>query len=334
MKNKNPVPIIKDGPNKSIVFHHADLDGYNGAQICQRWLQEKVDPRHEVKLVMCGYESVNKYAEDTFKEADQWRYILIVDISINQELSLASPENVYIFDHHDTSKYLLDMSPRFYWDEKYCGAVVAWKALFGSSKKDKALMKLMKVCNDFDMWQGDNEQPPKISFDMNALFWKDTNKWFNEFYNGFDKFTDDQQEIIDEHWRMQEELFENIIGKFTFEPKDPNHPHVLLLTGDDNRFDSNWWCNKLIREEGINIVIQWRVEKSRLSVRTSKDRMDWLHAGEWLQDNIQNIHNSKGGHKHAAGCSVDGMTVEEVEGICRKLEVLCNDHFSKKVNIA
>lgn len=324
MKNKTPFPVISEGPDQSIVFHHSDLDGFNGGQICQKWLEEQFGDNHQVKLVKVGYEQVNPLAEDTFKDSGDWRYIMFVDISINEELATSAPENTFIFDHHDTSNYLLDMNSRYYWNEKYCGAVVAWQALFGG-RKDKKFMKLMKICNDYDMWQGDDGQPPKLSFDMNALFWKDPEKWFLDFYDGFEGFSDEQQQILDDHWKMQDDIWEKMF-KHVYDGEDPQ---VLFLEGNDARFDCNWWYNKLLREDGIKIVFHLRAERDRVSVRTSRD-MDWFHIGEWLKDNIHNIHNSKGGHRHAGGCSTEGMEVDEIIEVGQKLEDICKAHFNKQ----
>ena len=326
MLNKTPVPILQDGPNCSIVFHHGDLDGFNGAQICQRWLEEQYGDKHEIKLVRSVYETINVQAAETFAEADEWRYIMFVDISINEELSENAPDNVYIFDHHDTSKFIQGMNDRFYWNEKYCGAVVAWRALFGNDNRDKKLLKLMKICNQYDMWQGDNGQPPKISFDMNALFWMNPTKWFIDFYDGFDGFSKEQQKLIDGHWKLQDEMWE-AIDKHVYDT-EKDVPHVLFLMGNDIRFDCNWWYNHLIRDEGINAVIHYRPEKDRISMRTSVDRMSWLHSGEWLREMANDPEIPAGGHKHAAGCTTAKMQLDDVILLGQKLEELCDEHFS------
>ena len=322
--SKRFIEPIMDGPNRSIVFHHGDLDGYNGAQICQKWLEENFGDSHEIMLVKSTYENVNPMAVETFKESEDWRYIMFVDISIKEEFAVDAPDNVYIFDHHDTSSYLAGMNPRFYWNEKYCGAVVAWHALFGK-KKDKDFMKLMKICNQYDMWEGDDGQPPKISFDMNALFWIDPDKWLIDFYDGFTGFTRDQQRLIDNHWKQQDEMWEKMF-KHVYDAETPN---VLFIEGSDSRFDCNWWYNHLIREEGLNVVIHLRADRDRLSVRTSKDRMSWFHAGEWLQENIINTNNAKGGHRHAAGSSTEGMEVDDIIDIGQKLEDICKERFAQ-----
>lgn len=323
MFNKNKVKVITDGPNQSIVFHHGDLDGYNGAQICQKWLEEQFGDSHYIKLVNCTYENINPFAKPTFEDNHEWRYIMIVDISVNEELASLAPENVYIFDHHDTSNYLIDMNPNFYWNEKYCGAVVAWKALFGE-RKDKSFFKLMKICNNYDMWQGPDGYPVKECFDMNALFWHNPKKWFLDFYDGFSGYNEKQQKIIDTHWSVQSKIWDEKISKHIY---DDDQTNVFFIEGNDSRFDCAWWYNDLIVNEGFNVIVHLRAEKDRLSVRTSKERMDWFHIGEWLKDNITNEYNSKGGHRHAGGCSTKGLEIDEILEIGQKLENICKEHF-------
>lgn len=320
--NNKEVPVFKSGPNGSVVFHHNDLDGYNGAQVCYKWLKEKIGEDHDINMIPCGYEHVNPFAEEEFEKAENSRYIIFVDISINEELAKTAPDNVFIFDHHDTSDYLDGMSDHYYWNGKYCGSVVAWKALFGG-RKDKKFLQLLKICNNYDLWKGDDGQPPQLSFDMNALFWNKPSKWFTDFFDGFDGFTKEQKEQIEYHWQLQEEIFEKYITKVELD-------NVIFIEGNPKDWDCNFCYNKLIRQEGYNVVFHWRADRERVSVRTSKDRMDWWHAGEWLSNNIHNIHNSKGGHRHAAGCSTDGMEMEEVFENVMKIEEECQQHFGKK----
>ena len=323
MAKRAKVPIIHNDRMKSVIIHHGDLDGYNGAQVCNKWFETHVEDSHEIIRRRATYENVNDIVSAYTIDHEEYRYILIVDISITEDLALSAPDNLYIFDHHDTSSYLNGMNDRYYWEHEYCGAVVAWKALF-SGAPEKPFKKLMKICNDYDMWQGNDGEPPKISFDMNTLFWLDPDKWYKKFYDGFSHFDDGDQAYLDKFWDIQDDLWENVIDKLVY---DEENKDVIMLFVNDGQWDANWWSNKLIRHDGYNAVIVIRADRDKLSLRTSKDRMGWFHGGEWLQENIINDNGSKGGHQHAAGCSLVGVSNDEILEIGMKIQVLCDEHF-------
>ena len=307
--NKNPVPIFQTGPNKSIVLSHSDLDGCNALQVCFRWLKEKIGPSHSVEYKNMTYEHINGMAEEIFKEADQYRYILIGDISVNEELSKRLPPNCFIFDHHDTSKYL-ESHPQCYWKHGHCGSVVAWMALYADRTPTPAFGRLMSMCNHYDLWFGNpTGGPPQKSIDLNVIYQKlGYTKFFEKFYDGFIEFDQDDISMIKTHWKNQEEAIKNT----DHIPYDGNNVLMLIMT--DQRLDPNYWCNKYI-VDGMKAVFIYYPNSNRLSLRINKCLSEKFHGGYFLQKNIQNTNNSKGGHAAAAGCSVEGMQIDDILNI-------------------
>jgi hypothetical protein len=313
--NKNEVPIFATGPDKSIVLCHSDLDGCNALQVCYRWLKEKVGKTHTIEFKNMTYEHINPVAEEIFKEHEQYRYILIGDISVNEDLSKRLPPNCFIFDHHDTSKYL-ESHPQCYWKHGHCGSVVAWMALYPNQKPSPAFGRLMSICNQYDLWFGNPAGgPPQQAIDMNVLQRKyGYNRFFEKFYDGFEEFDDEDLRIIGKHWEDQKDAIEKT-------DKVEYGDDVLLLIMFDERLDPNYWCNKFI-VDGKKAVLVLYPNSKRLSLRINKSLSGKFHGGFFLQKNIQNTNNSKGGHELAAGCSVAGMSEDDILGIG---EVLKNE---------
>lgn len=304
--NKSPIPIFKTGPNKSQVISHSDLDGCNSAQVCTKWLKDNFGIKHEVDCRPMTYEYINGLAENLFKEADQYRYILIADICISEELTKVMPKNCFIFDHHDTSKYMENYS-QCYWKHGQCGSVVAWMALYPHTKPSPSFGKLMSICNNYDMWRGDeNGGPPQASFDMNAIYFKmGYTKFFEKFYAGFDGFDPVESKIIKDHWANQKVVI-NATDKLEYNDK------VLMLIVSDQRIDANYWCNNYIKQGKLAVFVYYP-SSNRLSLRINKCLSGKFHGGYFLRDVIKNINGSKGGgHELAAGCSVEGVSVDEI----------------------
>lgn len=299
------VPIKSEGPNKSLVLCHGDLDGINGLQVCYKWLEENIGSDHEIEWTNCNYENINPRCSFYWKNWKEYRYIMLVDICCDEDHARSAPENVYIFDHHDTSNFIVGMSERYFWKHEYCGAMVAWKYLF-NEKPDKKFGRLLKICNDYDMWQGPDGRPPQISHDLNCLLkYYGFSKFFQKFYDGFDGFDNKEDNYIKSYWESQKQIW-----KETVKEKIGENVCFIMIVNDS--LDSNFYCDKLIRDKGFDVVFVIRPHRDRLSVRASESAAEWWHAGQWLKENVNNSNNSKGGHAMAAGCSTEGMEDEAI----------------------
>lgn len=299
------VPKLK-GPDQSIVIHHGDFDGIVGEMICEKWLYDVCGEDHEVHFRNSSYEKINPICSDIWKDHKEYRYIILVDICCDKEHAESAPSNVFIFDHHDTSSFIIGMNDRYFYEEKWCGAVVAWKYLYGG-KPDKKLGKLLKLCDNYDMWRGnaDGTAPPKESFDANTIQRKYGFKDFRErFWDGFDGYTEEEYNYIDSFWKRQKKEWK--------EATKVQEGKVLFVVNESQILDINFWCDQMLRKKGFHMVIVFYMGRDRLSVRVSKEGTEWIHGGYWLREVIHNDNNSKGGHAQAAGCSVEGMPIDDV----------------------
>lgn len=297
---------------KSAIIAHGDLDGVVGAQICHKWIKQKEGPDHDIIVIPASYESVNDSARELF-ENNEYKHIHIVDISINEELFKIMPKNCLIMDHHDTSRFILGHE-NCVWKHEYCGAVVAWKHLFPGAAMSKPFNRLLGLANEYDMWLG--EKGPRLAcHNLNAIYrlyrFKD---FFDKFYDGFDDFTTDEKDYLDSYWKRQQKILDD-------SQKISYGEDVVMVIATDELLDTNYWCNYLLTEENFNVVIFLYPHKERISLRSSK-RVNWFHSGYWIRENVQNIHNSKGGHQQAAGCSTDGMPIDDVILLGKKLQDL------------
>lgn len=317
---------MTEGPDKSVIFYHGDLDGINGLMVCYKWLEENLGGYHNIEYVAAQYENVNELAKNYFELHDDYRYILFVDISVNEEMAKSAPTNCFIFDHHDTSEYLKGMNDRFFHDSRYCGAVVAWKALF-RKKPTKEFGKLMKLCNFYDLWLGPDGKPgfpEQTCHDLNLLVQKYGHSDFMaRFYDGFTGFNREEKIYIKKYWVAQEKAWEQV-------DKIPFGDDVLMIyVGKDQSIDCNWWSHYNLDQVGYKIVMTIWSESDRMSMRSSRD-LDWFHCGDWLVEHITNTNNSKGGHANAGGCSLEGMSSDEVINIGIMLQELCDERKTKK----
>lgn len=312
------VPIIEKGPNKSVILCHGDLDGINGLQVCYKWISQYMGADHEIEWLNCNYENVNPRCSYYWENSKDYRYIMLVDISCDEEHAKSAPQNVFIFDHHDTSKFMIGLSDRFFWKGEYCGAMVAWKYLF-NKKPDPYFGKLLKICNDYDMWQGPGGRPPQISHDLNCLMRHyGFSKFFQRFYDGFDGFTKEEKKFVKRYWDSQKEIWKETI-------KEKIGDNVVFVIIENDGLDTNFYCDKLLRDKGYDVVFVFRQDRNRLSVRASDRAAEWWHAGEWLRVNVHNSNNSKGGHAQAAGCSTEGMDDDAVLDLAIKVQEIFED---------
>jgi oligoribonuclease NrnB/cAMP/cGMP phosphodiesterase (DHH superfamily) len=300
---------------KSLVLSHGDLDGCVGAMVCKKYIQNKEGKEHEVVCIPCSYENINDYAREAFEKTTEYKYILVVDICFNEELLKIKPANCWVYDHHDTSKFIIGKD-QCYWEEKYCGAVVAWKNLFAGEKMTPAFKMLMGYANDYDMW-GSGAGPKQKSHDLNAVYnYYRYQDFFEKFYDGFESFTGEEADYLKSYWNKQQEILDAT-------PQVSYGDDVLFLMISDERLDANYWSDKFLRKDGFNVVISIRPHKNRLSMRSTAKH--GFHAGFWLQKNVQNSNNSKGGHAKAAGCSTEGMTEEEILQLGVKVQAWYDD---------
>lgn len=298
--------------NKSVIIAHGDLDGCVGAQICHKWIKQKEGQDHEIILIPSSYESVNDSAREVF-ENNEYKHIHIVDICFSEELLPLMPDNCWVFDHHDTSKHILGHK-NCVWKHEYCGAVVAWKHLFPGVKMSKPFNKLLGLANEYDMWIGE-KGPRKICHDLNNIYrLYRFNDFFDKFYDGFDEFSSEETEYLESFWRRQQTIL-NDSEKISY------GDDVVMIICNNELFNVNYWCNHFLTEENFNVIIILYPHSERLSMRSSK-RVDWFHSGYWIRDNVQNVHNSKGGHQRAAGCSIDGMPINDVLLLGKKIQDL------------
>jgi oligoribonuclease NrnB/cAMP/cGMP phosphodiesterase (DHH superfamily) len=298
--------------NKSLVLSHGDLDGCVGAMVCKKYITQLEGNDHEVLCSPCSYETINDMASEAFQNAKDYKHILVVDICFNEELLKIKPDNCRVFDHHDTSRFIIGKKD-CHWEEKYCGAVVAWKYLFPGVKMTKQFNRLMGLANEYDMWIG-AKGPRKICHDLNVIYnhYKYSD-FFDKFYDGFECFSGEENDYLTSYWNKQEEILADTT-------KVEYGKDVVFLMVSDERLDCNYWCNHFLHEYKYNVIITVRPHKNRLSMRSS-DRIDF-HSGFWLRDNIKNSNNSKGGHRKAGGCSVEGMTEDEILEIGSKIQAL------------
>jgi oligoribonuclease NrnB/cAMP/cGMP phosphodiesterase (DHH superfamily) len=313
-------------PKHAFVFHH-DLDGFVSYIVLHKWASQHLPISSVGEYYNCNYNTVDKTCKELFENAHKYSHILISDISVSKELAETAPENVHIFDHHDTSSYLKDMRPNYHWESQFCGAAVTWKHLFKGTKIPPEFHTLLKHTNNYDLWKGDNG-PAKVCHDLNILVGKYTpNQFLERFYEGFTGFTEEETTYIAEYWGKQKKLYQEA-------EKQHYGEKVLLLLVNDKELNINFWGNYLLNK-GFDVVMMVKtyLEKRTMSLRASKRVTDAgiFHCGNWLQANVMNESNRGGGHANAGGCSLVGISDDILLEYGNKiLEVLNHEKLNVK----
>jgi oligoribonuclease NrnB/cAMP/cGMP phosphodiesterase (DHH superfamily) len=273
------------------VFTDCDLDGA-ASLLAFKWL---VKPKHLTYNIVRVNDFRERFLEWQKRHSiKSYEKIFILDLDVSQDsLDIVDHENIVIIDHHDTHVQNKD---------KYKNATTlienytsCAKLLYTKFHKDGDLTPnqqlLILLADDYDSYT----LKLKESYELNVLYWNYQGDRFkkleDDFRNGFFKFNNFQQNIINFHTRKLKRL------KDTIEVHTANIP----IKNEDRKFVSTF-ADSCINEIAEHIISKYNADigmvvnlkTKKVSVRKAED-CD-VHVGELCQKLFKG-----GGHEYAGG---------------------------------
>lgn len=303
--------------NKKIhVCVHLDLDGGASAICIINHIKQKYGMHTEYNLHFATYKNIEYYIERLLDHPETIEKLFIADIHISPELA----KDVYqelgdrfiLLDHHDSAKNLIGIPNCIISTSgKMCGAAMCYKYLLKDVGLEyKHLTKLVALANDYDLWK--HLLPNNIAKNMNYIFYHYWGEKFVErFQMGFDRFTKEEQSIIDQKWKDIEESFTTTKFIDVLE-NDPLHKNkfCVIPVSDNKDGEVNELCEYALKKLNYHIVMYVNSKKRKVSVRTSSRVLEkGLHVGNFNMENAWG-----GGHPTAGGFSY--YDDEQLETIC------------------
>lgn len=266
-----------------MILHisHNDLDGVSCGVLTKKFLKD-------VDNMFCNYNEIDDILEEvSLKKYDQ---VLITDMSPGKRglREILGETEVIVIDHHETSKWLTEMTPAVH-DITKCATLLTYEWLKSKGYDVSEYQELAECVNDYDMWHLKRED----SLQMNMLFMKlGVNRFLERFskkpYSGF---SEDEKLIVElETERRDKYLY--AAAKSAELIRDPQGLDVYLVFAEEYNSELG---NYIIKEMGADYVTIINMQKRKVSLRSRKD----------VDVRIIAESNGGGGHKNAAGFSID-----------------------------
>lgn len=279
---------------KSFIFTDCDLDGA-GSYMMWPWFTGGC-PDYMVTRVN-DFESRYKgwLAAGNLDKYDRV-YVLDLDVSSIDCFDLIDNEKVTIIDHHQSH---VDNIHKYkhakLYVSKNTSCIKSVYTLFKKSGKelDQAKKMFIAMVDDYDSYTLKIPQ----SYHLNLIFWNyqgdRLNKLLTDFRNGFNSFTDEQQNIINFYLRKLDNIKKNL-----------DIHHAVIPIGDTKyRFVSvfadeciNEVADHVIKNSKADVGMVVNLKSNKVSIRKSKTCE--LKLGSFA---TKMFGDNGGGHDDAAG---------------------------------
>lgn len=327
--------------NFLLIYHKEDNDGVVSAALLYDWILNKLNTSKEnINLLPADYNILSKFAEAYSREEqlkelhEEYDTIVMTDISFNnikfmQKLYDEFNNDFIWFDHHapiiNTSyKYKFGDCPGIRNTNK-SAILCVYEYLydtFNLDYNDKKIPELLRILSAWDSWTYERE-----GYDFDYV--KNINKGVTDKYgldiykilNDIDKFKSlDQIELINglnKHGKLLNEYedrkMENIIKNsgdcswqiWDFDKENSAHPIIHKACAIFHQGATNSTMFKCLRKKGIRhgLVFKHQPDGNWVLSMYNIDDNDNFHCGDFLRAKYNG-----GGHKGAAGCTLDEKT--------------------------
>jgi len=285
--------------SKILSVSHNDLDG----------VVSQIILGHVFKNIT--YLNTSFYKIDSVLESieyDKYDFVFLTDIHPDRRENLDLSDKIILLDHHESA---LDCNKPEKMHFVVVGHCAAWltkrfvKKYYGLSLEH--LDDMVRLTNDYDMWE---LKYPESKLLNDVMFYLYRPKKFRDnFFDGRTTFTEDEKIWLEERAKEFEKLYESLT-LFDFDK-------INGCIAQSREF-INEICDKLMNEEGYEIIFVRNPSNERVSVR---HRIEGLNAGEILK-------NLKigGGHAQSAG-----FFANDIHDFKEKIEKL-EEIIYKKIN--
>lgn len=298
------------------IITHQDLDGGASAIMVINYLMNKYGKNIKYAVAFKTYTNVDLYTEQILNN-NIYEKIFITDISVQEHVAKDFPDNVFVFDHHDTADRLSPF-PNCIVETSgnYCGASLCYeKLLKDNGYGSKPLNALAKIADDYDNWR--HLLPHKVAKNLNFIFyyyWGE--KFIERFLSGFNGFTNEEKKFLKDKWKKIEEDQANLqeIDLIADDKKNKNKVAFCILKDDSNEI--NELADYLLEQKNYKVAILANARLKRISIRANKniDNPDF-HVGRINEELVKNTNVRGGGHTKAGGLGYTDM--DHLESICQ-----------------
>ncbi|NCQ52082.1 hypothetical protein GW796_09345 [archaeon] len=166
---------------------HWDLDGITSVINVLNFIPKNADYQWKAS----GYTKIDKLIDEIDKDFD---VLFITDLNYTEQQlrkigSFKTDKNIIIYiDHHVYEFDVHDLCEKLHitlkLDSSKCACIQLYEFL--NNSKISHLYELNRIVNIYDIWDTSNEDFMKLSYPLNALFWKyNAEKFIEKFKNGY-----------------------------------------------------------------------------------------------------------------------------------------------------
>jgi oligoribonuclease NrnB/cAMP/cGMP phosphodiesterase (DHH superfamily) len=289
------------------LFTHTDLDGIGCAVLAT------LSFRNNVAIEYCNYDEIDSKVLDFVKfNKEPINTMYITDISTTEETAkeIDGKCRIRLFDHHVTATHL-NKYPWAVVDTTVCGTSLFYEHLTGSFKlqMNKTLDTFVDLVNSYDTWEWkkSNNQHAKMLHDILTILGRD--KFIEEYVeilkNESDLFPQNFIDLLKGEDIKRDEYISSKIKEVVtvslYEPSINNNYVVAYVESDKfgylselgNKICTSVKCDFCAIYTGVN-----------MSLRSIGDMDVSIIAKRY----------GGGGHKNAAGCPVDELMKDLLNG--------------------
>lgn len=280
-----------------LVSHKACMDGCV-CEIIAKNIYQNVD------LLEIPPQELKSFLKSTsFKEYD---LVIISDVSLYKDFGFRNPKVIFV-DHHESSVEFSN-NDFVYVNQEYCASVLLKTLLQDAYSKDLSyLNELIKVTQDYDLWQ---HKDPRSQFYSWLFFYYWNEKFINRFFSGNLELNDEEKEYLKNTLNNFKSFYRELkIFKLT-------KIRGCIAMGDKFINES---CYTLLKEEGFNIVFYRNQKNGTVSIRSN---IEGFHVGKYLSSI-----NIGGGHKEAGAFKEEDVL--KLQEKLRRIEKYLFDNFKE-----
>lgn len=289
-----------------VIFHYPCQDGLASAFVAHNYLVNK-DKEHELIPVQN-----NAYSEDFLNNLFskvKGKYVGIFDFSFNLEITKKLKENakgLLILDHHVTNKDTLKDLDYAYFDMNLSGVGLAWS--FFHPKKSMPVF--LQMIQDRDLWTW--KLPLSKDFCDGFYYYVSINDGFESSFSNFEELLEDEETMIIKYIELgkilrqkKEKVINGIVrsNKKVYSYKFNDNIYKVQMVNCDHELASDLG-NALCKNGLCDFAVLWRYdhnsEKYWISMR-AENKVDVSEIAKYF---------GGGGHKNAAGCTLDKHPIE------------------------
>lgn len=236
----------------------------------------------------------------------QYDYVFLTDIHPDKQENLYLSDKIILLDHHESALVMNDPSKMHFVVIGKCAAHLVKKFVEKYYNiKLSHLDDLVRLANDYDQWE---LKFPESKLMNDVMFYLYRAKKFREqFFDGRVTFTDKEKIWLKERALEFDRLY-NSLSVFEF---DTINGCIVNSTEFINEI-----CEKLMKEEGYDVIFVRNPRNQRVSVRT---RIEGLDTGGLLKS-----HGWGGGHFASSGFFTNDLNDFQMKASVLESEIAIN----------